>query len=187
MSTATFIAIVIAIVAIAIAIWAILRMRNTARLRSKFGPEYDSAVQREGGRTRAEAELIKREKRVNKFNIRELSPQERRRFADAWTKAQSRFVDDPSAAVLDADRLVIELMTARGYPMSDFQTQAADISVDHPHVIGHYREAHDIAELCRGGKADTEDLRRAMVHYRALFEDLLGANVVDRQHEEVTR
>lgn len=187
MSTATFIAIVVALVAIAFAVWAILRMRNTARLRSKFGPEYDNAVQREGGRTQAEAELTKREKRVNKFNIRELSPQERRRFADAWTKEQSRFVDDPKTAVLNADALVIELMTARGYPMSDFETQAADISVDHPHVIGHYREAHDVAELCRGGKADTEDLRRAMVHYRALFEDLLGATVVNRQREEVTK
>ncbi len=121
MSTATFIAILIAIVAIAIAIWAILRMRNTTRLRSKFGPEYDHVVERAGGRTRAEAELTKREKRVNKFNIRELSPQERRHFADAWTKEQSRFVDDPRTAVLNADALVIELMTARGYPMSDFQ------------------------------------------------------------------
>src|ERR1700693_2435667 len=187
MSTATFIAILIAIVAIAIAIWAILRMRNTTRLRSKFGPEYDHVVERAGGRTRAEAELTKREKRVNKFNIREFSPQERRHFADAWTKEQSRFVDDPRTAVLNADALVIELMTARGYPMSDFQTQAADISVDHPRVVENYREAHDIAELCRRGQSDTESLRRAMVHYRSLFEDLLGTTGVERQHQEITR
>jgi len=187
MSTATAIAMIIAIVAIAIAIWAFLRMRNTTRLRSKFGPEYDHEVQRAGDRTRAEAELTKREKRVNKFNIRELSQQERRRFADAWTKEQSRFVDDPKTAVLNADALVIELMTTRGYPMSDFQTQAADISVDHPRVVGHYREAHDVAELCRRGQAETEALRRSMVHYRALFEDLLGTTVVERQREEVTK
>jgi len=187
MSTATGIAIIVAIVAIAIAIWATLRMRNTARLKSKFGPEYDHAVQQAGDRTRAEAELTKREKRVNKFRIRELNPQERRRFADAWTKEQSRFVDDPKTAVLNADALVGELMTARGYPMGDFQTQAEDISVDHPQVIGHYREAHDVAELCRRGQGDTEAMRRSMVHYRALFEDLLGSSVVDRQHEEVTR
>jgi hypothetical protein len=187
MSTATVIAILIAIVAIAIGAWAVLRTRNTTRLRSKFGPEYVHEIQREGGRARAEAELSRREKRVSKFNIRDLSPEERRRFADAWTREQSRFVDDPKSAVLNADALVVELMVARGYPMSDFQTQAADISVDHPRVVENYRDAHDIAELCRQGHADTESLRRSMVHYRALFEDLLGATVVNRQHEEISR
>lgn len=187
MSTTAFVAIIIAIVALAVALWAILQTRKTARLRSKFGPEYDSVVQHEGSRARAEAELASREKRVRKFHIRELSSQERKDFADAWTREQSFFVDDPQKAVLGADALVIEVMTARGYPMSDFQTQAADVSVDHPHLVGNYREAHRIAEMCRLGKANTEDLRRAMVHYRALFEDLLSMTVVDRSHQEVTR
>lgn len=187
MSTVTFIAILVAIVAIAIAIWAFLRQRNTVRLRSKFGAEYDHLLQHEGGRARAEAELAKREKRVKKFNIRELNPQERGRFADAWTREQSRFVDDPKSAVLNADALVIDLMKTRGYPMSDFETQAADISVDHPEVIGNYREAHGIAERCRHGEANTEDLRRSMIHYRALFEDLLGEVVANHNPQEVTK
>ena len=187
MSVGTFIAVVIAILAIAVAVWAVLRNRNTTHLKSKFGPEYDAVVQREGDQSRAEAELAKRENRVKKLNLRELSPPERSRFAESWTKEQSRFVDDPKTAVLNADALVIELMTARGYPMSDFQTQAADISVDHPQVVGNYREAHEIAERCRGNNADTEDLRRSMVYYRALFDQLLGATPVVRQREEVTK
>ena len=186
MSTATFIVLIIAIVAVAIAIWAVLRMRNTQRLRTKFGPEYDRLIQSEGDRTRAEQELARREKRVNKFNIRELSPQERSRFAAAWTNEQSNFVDDPRNAVIQADTLVTELMTARGYPMGDFRTLAADVSVEHPRVVGNYREAHDIAEMCRHGEGSTEQMRQAMVHYRALFEDLLGASVVEK-HVEVTR
>jgi hypothetical protein len=187
MNTAAVIVIVIAILVIAAVIWAIVRKQRTERLRSKFGPEYDRALQREGNRNRGEAELVQREKRVEKFNIRELSPRERSRFADAWTREQSLFVDDPKAAVINADDLVIELMTARGYPMSDFNTQASDISVDHARVVGNYREAHDIADRCRRDQTDTEDLRRAMICYRSLFEDLLGAPVMKRQAEEVTR
>ena len=189
MSTATLIAIVIAVVAIVIALWAFARMKRTERLRSKFGPEYDRLAQREGNRGKVENELAQREKRVKKFNIRELTPQERDRFANAWLKDQARFVDDPHNAVLNADSLVIEVMTARGYPMGDFDTQAADISVDHSRVVDNYREAHDIAERCRRGQTNTEDLRRAMICYRALFEDLLGARVVmnEQQPEEVRR
>jgi hypothetical protein len=187
MNTATLIVILIAMVVIAVALWAILRKQRTTRLRSKFGPEYDRVVQLEGNRKRAEAELAHREKRVQKFNIRELTPQERSRFAEAWSREQSLFVDHPKTAVINADALVTELMTVRGYPMSDFQTQAADVSVDHPGVVDNYREAHSIAELCRRGQANTEDLRRAMIYYRALFEAVLGSVVVDHQHEEVKR
>jgi FtsZ-interacting cell division protein ZipA len=187
MSTATLIAIAIAIVALAVALWALFRMRNTSRLRSKFGPEYDRAIQSEGGRSRAEAELLKREKRVEKFNIRELTAQERQRFADAWMREQSLFVDDPRTATVNADHLVTEVMAARGYPMGEFETLAADISVDHPRVVEHYREAHGIAETCSSGRASMEDMRRALIHFRALFEDLLGSTVASHQHEEVNR
>lgn len=187
MSTATFIAVVIAIIAIAIAAWALLRSRNTVRLRTKFGPEYDHLIQREGNRSRAEAELVKRENRVKKFSLRALTAQERERLTAAWTKDQSLFVDDPRKALIDADALVTEALAARGYPMSEFDTQMADVSVDHAAVIENYRQGHRIAELCRTGRADTEDMRRGMIHYRALFEELLGTLAVNRQPEEVTR
>ena len=185
MSTLTTVLIVIAVLAIAFVIWAMLRSRKTERLRSKFGPEYDRLVECAGGQSRAETELSHREQRVNKLNIRDLTPRERERFAGLWRTQQQRFVDDPREAVMNADVLVTDVMEARGYPMSDFQTQAADISVDHAHVVANYREAHDIAEHCRNGQADTEEMRRAMVYYRALFEDLLGVRVVERQQEEV--
>jgi len=187
MTTATLIAVILAIVAIAIAAWALLRVRRTDRLRTKFGPEYDHVIEREGNRSRAEAELLKRESRVKKFNLRPLSTEERARLSDAWTHDQSLFVDDPRKALIDADALVRETMSARGYPMSDFSTQMADVSVDHASVIENYRQAHQIAELCRTGRADTEDMRRGMIHYRALFEELLGTSAPDRQPEEVTR
>ncbi len=187
MTTAAFIAVMIAIVALAVAIWAVRRTERTKRLRSKFGPEYDHLVQREGDRPRAENELIHREERVKKFNIRQLSAQERTRFADAWRRDQTLFVDDPKTAVINADSLVIELMTARGYPVSDFHTNAADVSVDHPAVVDNYRQAHRIAELCRRDQTGTDELRGAMINYRALFEDLLGTTVVDRKREEVMK
>jgi len=187
MNTGTLIAVVIAIVAVAVVVWAIFRLERTKRLRSKFGPEYDRAVTDSRDRNRAEAELVKREDRVKRFKIRQLSAEERTRFADSWKREQSLFVDDPKSAVINADTLVTELMSARGYPMSDFQTQAADISVDHPRVVDNYREGHSLAERCRRGQASTEELRRAMIHYRALFEDLLGSPVVDYQREEVPR
>lgn len=187
MSTGVIIAIVIAIVAIAVAIWAVLQTQRSKRLRSKFGPEYDRIVEREGDRRRAEAELAHREARVKKLNIRDLTRQERDRFANAWRQQQANFVDDPRRAVSEADTLVIEVMTARGYPTSDFNTQVADVSVDHANVVGNYREAHGIAERSRRGEATTEELRRAMVCYRSLFEDLLGTRVVEHTHEEVHR
>lgn len=187
MSTVTIAAITIALIAIAVAMWAILRMRNTKRLRGKFGPEYDHLVEREGGRARAETELTHREKRVDKLNIRSLTAEESGRFAAAWRQQQSRFVDDPRGAVSEADALITEVMTARGYPAANFQTQVADISVDHALVATNYREAHEIAERSRQDKSSTEELRRAMICYRALFEDLLDAKVVKLEPEEVKK
>ena len=128
-----------------------------------------------GDRGKAEAELARRAERVKALHIRPLEPAQRARFADAWRADQARFVDDPTQAVAEADRLVGELMQARGYPVGDFEQRAADVSVDHPHVVENYRTAHDIAVRQARGEADTEALRKAMVHYRALFDDLLDS------------
>ena len=158
--------------------WYVLRRRQT-HLRDRFGPEYDHVVEATGDRRQAESELLRREERVKKFDIRNLSSEERSRYAEDWRKVQARFVDTPALAVAEADELVTDLMRARGYPMVDFEQRAADVSVDHPQVIEHYRAAHSLAIRSERGTVDTEDLRQAMVHYRALFEDLLEAPVRD--------
>ena len=187
MNTVTIVAIVIAIIALAVTAWALLQVRTTRRLRSRFGPEYDHLVERTGDRRRAEAELAHREKRVEKLHIRPLNRAERDKFSNSWREQQARFVDDPRGAVTAADVLITEVMTTRGYPTADFDTQLADASVDHARVVGKYREAHEIADRNREGTAGTEDLRRAMISYRALFEDLLGTQVIEHSHEEVRR
>jgi hypothetical protein len=165
--------IALALVVGMLAAWLVLQRRRSAYLRERFGPEYERAVQQIGDRRRAETELEQREKRVEQLQIRPLPLSEAQRFADAWRQVQARFVDDPSGAVADADRLVAEVMQARGYPVGDFEQRAADISVDHPDVVEHYRVAHRIALANERGQATTEDLRQAMVHYRALFGHLL--------------
>lgn len=149
------------------------RRRRTEHLAHRFGPEYDRTVQRTGSRSRAEADLRAREKRVRKLDIVPLAPQDAQRFRMEWEGLQSRFVDAPRAVVAEADLLVRDVMMRRGYPMGDFESQAGDISVDHPQVVEHYRAAHEIALRDRRGEADTEDLRQAFVHYRALFSELL--------------
>ena len=164
---------VIVILAIGATIWMYLQKKRTDQLRSRFGPEYQRLVETGGDRRRAELELAQRQKRVDKLDIQPLSIEDRRRFQQAWTREQARFVDDPKGAVAEADRLIGEAMKARGYPMGDFDQRAADISVDHPLVIENYRIAHAIAIKDRRGEAGTEDLRKAMVHYRSLFEELL--------------
>jgi hypothetical protein len=169
------IAVVAAVVIVgALAIWYSARRRRqrSERLQSKFGQEYDAAVAH-ADRKHAEEELEARQKRVESFDLRELHPAEAARFADLWRGTQERFVDDPGGAVADADRLVGELMGARGYPMADFEQRAADVSVDHPDVVSNYRTAHRIAAQHSRGQASTEQLRQAMVHYRALFTGLL--------------
>ncbi len=178
MNTTAIIAIIVAIVALLVAIWAVWKTQRTKRLRSRFGPEYDYTVQRQGDRRKAETELAQRETKVKHLSIRDLTHREREQFANAWRDQQARFVDDPKLAVLEADRLVTRVMTARGYPTSDYETQAAYASVDHARVIGDYREAHTIAERSQNGQATTEDLRRAMIFYRRLFEELVGSTVL---------
>jgi hypothetical protein len=186
MNTGTVIILIIAIVAIAIAFWMYFEREKTRKLKGKFGPEYDRLVDQERGNTRrAENILEDRQKRVSKFNIRRLSQEECDRFAGDWRVVQEQFVDDPRAAVSKADTLVIEALRLRGYPMGDFEQRAADISVEHPKVVDNYRAAHDIAERDQQGQATTEELRRAMQHYRNLFEDVLETHVT--HYEEVHR
>ena len=175
MSTQTWIILagVVVLVLIALAAWFSYHKKQSHRLKQRFGPEYDRSVDELGSRTKAESELKAREKRVEHFNILPLAPSEAARFSEAWKVLQGRFVDDPKNAVVQADQLVRELMLKRGYPMGDFERRAADISVDHPAVVEHYRAAQAIAVRDGRGEADTEDLRKAVVHYRALFDELL--------------
>lgn len=180
MSTAMTIVLIIAFVAVAAALWMFFEKRRTQRLRTKFGPEYDRMMQ-QTDRRQAESALENRAKRVEKFHIRSLTNEERPRFAEAWKREQSRFVDDPHVSVGNADRLVGDVMRARGYPMAEFEQRAADISVDHPQVVENYRAAHDIAARDSRGQATTEDLRQAMVYYRALFVELLEEPVLEPQ------
>jgi hypothetical protein len=166
-------ALVVAVVAVIA--WAQARRRRTQSetLRQRFGPEYDRAVNEHGSRGKAEAELEARTKRVAGLQIVPLSAAEASTLKQSWTALQARFVDDPKAAVVEADRLVYEVMAKRGYPMGDFEARAADISVDYPSVVANYRAARAIALADERGQADTELLRRAVVHYRALFDELL--------------
>ena len=163
------------IVILAVVTWWYMRKRRstTADLREKFGPEYDRAVLTHGSERKAEAKLADREKRIEKFNIRDLDAMEHERYSKQWQSIQSRFVDSPKGAVAEADDLVSSVMKARGYPVSEFDRRAADISVDHPRVVENYRSAHAIALRVGKDAASTEDLRTAMIHYRSLFEELV--------------
>lgn len=172
MDTNVLIAIVVVVVAVLIiAAVIVTRKRRRERLRENFGPEYDRAVAVHGAR--AETVLADRERRVHSLSIKHLSAADRQTYAGEWEAVQRRFVDDPAMAVSEADSLVNRVMTARGYPMGDFEQRAADISVDHPAVVQNYRVARDIALRHSTGQASTEDLRQAMVHYRSLFGELL--------------
>jgi hypothetical protein len=174
-STQTWIIIasIAVLVLIALAAWSIYQKKQSQRLKERFGPEYGRSVDDLGSRTKAETELKAREKRVEHLTIIPLTPSEATRFSQTWKDLQGRFVDNPKSAVAQADQLVRELMIMRGYPMGDFERRAADISVDHPEVVAHYRAAQAIAVRDERGEADTEELRKAVVHYRALFDELL--------------
>ena len=176
--SATQVVVIVAVIVVLVAVAAVilmLRKRRTERLQTKFGgAEYDRAVEKDGGRRHAEAALEGRAQRVEKFHVRPLAAADRARFVESWRGVQSRFVDGPAGAVSEADRLLGDVMSTRGYPVSDFEQRAADISVDHPLVLANYRTAHEIALRQTRGQASTEDLRQAMVHYRTLFEELIG-------------
>jgi FtsZ-interacting cell division protein ZipA len=174
MDTTTLIVIVIAVLAVLAAAFAVMRVRRSKALRERFGPEYERAMVETGARTKAEAELAEREKRVKQFELHDLPAQEADRFVHSWKAVQARFVDDPATAIRKADDLIGELMAARGYPVSDFEQRAADLSVEHGELVQEYRVAHQVALRHERGEAGTEDLRQAMIHYRELFADLVG-------------
>jgi hypothetical protein len=165
--------IIVAALAVGGAVVWYVQQQRSRHLRERFGPEYERIRDEMGDAKRAEANLAAREQRVQKLNIRALDRAEAARFSEVWTHVQTLFVDDPRGAIGEADQLVNEVMTAKGYPMADFEQRAADISVDHPKVVQEYRAARAIAERNRTNSASTEDLRQAVIHYRALFEDLL--------------
>jgi len=172
--TPTQIAIIVAIIVVVVgAIIVFVQRRRSEKLRSRFGPEYERSVAESGDRRRAEAQLEKRADRVEKFHLRSLTAEDRSRFTEQWDRVQAHFVDAPAGAVAEADQLLGDIMATSGYPMGHLEQRAADISVDHPVVVQNYRAAHDIAIRQAKGQATTEDLRRSMIHYRALFEDLV--------------
>jgi hypothetical protein len=162
-----------AVIAFAVVVWAALARRRTGRLQRQFGPEYDRVVGRTERRRDAEAELQAREERRQRLDIRPLSNAARDRYIDTWRIAQAQFVDDPRGAVATADVLIRSVMVERGYPVEDFEQRAADVSVDHPQVVENYRQGRRLAEANARGEDSTEDLRQAMRHYRALFEELV--------------
>ena len=165
----------------AILIWLAVRNRHTTKLREKFGDEYDRTVEEKGRRSAAEAALEEREKRVAELDIRPLTPQQRDDAIREWREVKAIFVESPVEAVLHADRLLSRIMQARGYPMADFDRRYEDLTVEHSEVARHYREGHEITVRHEEGKASTEDLRQAMIHFEALFDDLV--NEVTDEHE----
>ncbi len=194
MDTTTII-IILAVVAILLIggglAWIFYRRRHSAQLRERFGPEYEHAVQILGDPHKAEAELEGRQKRVEAMDIHPLSVVQRDRFMAEWRAIQTNFVDEPSQAIVDADHLIQEVMQTRAYPVSDFEQQAADLSVNYPEVVSNYRAAHEIALKNEQQNADTEELRRAMVLYRSLFNDLVEAGPTKEEEkpeiQEVSR
>jgi hypothetical protein len=162
------------IVIIVAAALVLLRRRKTQRLNTRFGTEYSRVVDETGSRRKGEAGLEAREKRLDAIAIRPLSAADRDRYTASWRAVQAEFVDDPKYSVSHADHLLGELMSVRGYPVADFEQRAADLSVDHPLIVENYRSVHEIAVRHEQGQATTEELRRAMILYRSLFDELIG-------------
>jgi hypothetical protein len=189
MTTSALIGILVALVVVGGITWFLLaQRRRTEALQAQYGPEYSRTVREAGSQRAAEQELLRRQERVEHLEIRPLAADQREGFVQRWRSIQSLFVDDPSGAISRADALVEEVMQVRGYPVADFDRRAADLSVYHAAVIDNYRGARDIAERHRRNAATTEDLRKAMMYYRALFQDLLEdrENATDRPAEAVT-
>jgi hypothetical protein len=161
------------VVVLAVVLWQALARRRTGRLQQQFGPEYDRTVGSADSKRDAEAELQAREERRQQLEIRPLSQAARDRYVQSWQSVQAQFVDDPRGAVAAADSLIQSVMAERGYPVEDFEQRAADVSVDHPQVVENYRHGHQLTQASAGGSDSTEDLRQAMRHYRALFEELV--------------
>jgi len=179
-------AVLIALTLVLAAVLATTSRRRTRRLKEHFGAEYTRAVDDTGDRRAAETELVARERNRKRLDIVALSPDAHQRFVQQWVEVQRSFVDEPSEAVGFADRLVTEVMRERGYPISDFEQRAADISVDHPDTVEHYRAAHTLHLAQVQADIGTEAQRQAFVHYRALFEQLLGPDHAIEKPKEAT-
>jgi len=179
------IAFVAAVVIIGVLVSFVVSRKRSKRLKERFGPEYDHTVRHSGSREKAEAELREREERVRQFDIVALLPNDRRRYQESWAIIQGRFVDDPKTAVEEANGLIREVMQRRGYPVIDFEQSAADLSVDYPAVVENYRAAYQISVRNERGVADTEELRQALVYYRALFRELLGGSEGREQNRTI--
>ncbi len=175
MDTFGWVAIIAGVLVAAVLIWYLVKQARSRELQRDFGPEYDRTMARAGDRGLAESDLRERRERVDALDVRPLSRSDHDRFASEWTKVQAEFVDAPAEAVTDADELIQQVMATRGYPVEDFDRRAADVSVEHPEVVENYRSAHSIAvkEAREDGDANTEALRKAMVYYRSLFDELL--------------
>lgn len=185
MTTETIIIlIVVAVIVVGAALWYFARRQRSERLRERFGPEYDRTLNKMRSQARAEAELSSREKRLRNYTIVSLPATEQARYREQWLAVQGHFVERPESAVAEAHRLVQEVMRRCGYPLADFEQSAADLSVDHPDVVENYRAANRIAQRGKGSPASTEELREALVHYRALFEDLLGGDEPRRDEDK---
>jgi hypothetical protein len=185
MSTSTMFVVIAAMIALAACGWIVYRQQRRKALRARFGPEYSHAVQQYGDESHAADALAARERRMEKLHIRVLSREDQQHFIDQWHAVQRDFVDDPAKSIQRADTLVCDVMGARGYPMSDFEHRAEDISVDHPNVVQNFRAAHAIAERHQNGQAGTEDLRQGLVYYRNLFDELLEANPAGERRSKI--
>ena len=161
------------VVILVVVVWQALTRRRTGKLQQQFGPEYDRTLGKADSKRDAEAELQAREERRQQLEIRPLSQAARDRYLQTWQTVQAQFVDEPRGAVASADSLIQSVMAERGYPVEDFDQRAADISVDHPQVVENYRHGHRLAQASATGRDSTEDLRQAMRHYRALFDELV--------------
>jgi len=170
------VAIAVIALLIALAAWFLLRRRSTQQLRSQFGPEYQRAIEESGGQREAEGRLHARAERVRQYHLQPLTPEDQQRYAAAWRRIQARFVDDPKGAADRADELLAQVMSAKGYPTDDYEQRLEDLSVDHAEAVQEYRSAHDVTERHARGDASTEDMRQAMIHYRVLFDELLGGS-----------
>jgi uncharacterized protein YneF (UPF0154 family) len=185
-TTLIIIIVVVVVVIVGVILGLVFSRRNRSdQLHEKFGPEYDRTVQTMGGEKKAQTELNERQKHVETLDIRPLSVTEHDRYLAEWTAVQSKFVDEPGQAIVDADRLIMEVMQIRGYPVSDFEQRAADISVKYPALVANYRGAREIANKNKLGQASTEELRQAMIYYRSLFEELLKIEPVVGEEKKV--
>ena len=176
-----------AVLIVAMVAWGMMKRKQTKQLQSQFGPEYDRTVEAADSKRAAKAELAARRDRREQLDIRPLSSAARERYIDQWQIVQAQFVDNPSGAVSSADQLIQSAMADRGYPVKDFETRAADVSVDHPDVVENYRQGHRLAQKSADGDGSTEDLRQAMRHYRALFDELVeptGDEPMTRERED---